>query len=145
DPGWAVAWHADQSVSSVRLGARRLQVGRESLPRLPEGMTSVSAIGGEMSDLDRWTLLVAAGPGDPYSTKILSPMGTVSINAAHAVSMPSAGLAVFATPHGLEFLPALRPRSPRLSPVPLPAPADAIATGCCARSVAAVGGGELWL
>ncbi len=145
DPGWAIAWHADRSVSTIRLGARRVQVGGEPLPRLPGDMTTIRAIGGEMSDVDRWHLLVPAHPGDRQSSEVLSPMGTVSMEAAVATSMPSAGMALFATAGGLQFLPALRPRASYPTTVPLPAPVAAVATGRCARSVAAIAGEGLWL
>lgn len=145
DASWAIAWHGDQSVSSVRLGTRRVHVDQEPLPHLPDDAPPVRAIDGEMSDVDRWHLLVPTGAGDRRSSEILSPLGTVPLAATSATSMPSAGMVLFATPEGFEFLPASRPRAPYPHPVALPGPVEAVATGRCARSVAAIAGGDLWL
>ncbi len=149
DAGWAIAWHADRSVSTLRCRARALHLDPGTLPRHPSDAPPLRAIGGEMSDVGRWHLLVPEEDddqvGETTTTHIYSPLGRVDISAHRAASLAPAGLAVFATENGLEFLPALRPKSSYPFPIPLPTTPRGIASGRCATSLAVIGDEGLWL
>ena len=55
--GWALLWHADESVSSVRIGARSIHVIPDSVPHRPGFGFSLSAVDGIMVDVDSWFLV----------------------------------------------------------------------------------------
>lgn len=146
DAGWALAWHDDGSVSTVRIGARTLAVDRDTIPQLPSRFDHPPrARDAEFSAIDRWHLISPADEAGPHGpTRVVGVRGSLDVDATCLASMPSAGLAVFGTQAGLEFV-ANDLTDPWPSPVTLPGAVHAIATGQCARSVAAAGEGALWL
>lgn len=142
---WALVWHADDSVSTVRIRRGELHLSRRSVPRPPTGGLEPRARGAVMIGPDSWFLLAPAGgplnDGRPY---VATTNSWIDMDASLLAAAPDADLLAAATTRGIEFVAAGQLTSGP-HPVPLPGPIRDIAAGADGRSLAVTTAHALWL
>lgn len=142
---WALVWHSDFSVSTVRIRKGELHLTPRSVPRPPGGNFEARCQGAVMFGPDRWFLLAPAGgpvnEGRPY---VAATESWIDLDASLLEAVPGSDLVVAATGRGVEFLAGGQLTSvPR--PVLLPGPIRDMAAGADRRSLALTTADALWL
>lgn len=144
---WAIAWHQDRSVSALRFGAGVIRIEHDNIPLMPCEGFEARASGAVMVDVNQWFLLGPAGgqlnEGRSY---IAGQESWIDLKANCLNLLEPAGVVVVGTDEGLQFIDPTDDQERTLPrPIVLDGGVHSLATGECARSVAAGGDGVLWL
>lgn len=146
-PEWALLWHTDQSITTVRAAGRRMHLNHGTIPHQPDKKGfSPSATGALMVDVDQWYLIQRDADEDqPGRSVVAGPDHWVDVQARCLSHLRGSELIVAGTDEGLDFIAMDSVGRARPGPVELPGPVTSIATGACPRSLAIATPDALWM